>query len=1136
MVRAPCEGVANTSPAMAGGFPRSCSWSVTPATPPVAAGNNPEALFPQNDGSLHRSRDKNDHFRKRASITALVGGGTSSGGRSPTRPDSRAPRADRSPRRSLGAVWRVSSSSPARQLGAWLGRRPRSFAGPEDNNSSYSRNLAPPTSPVPSLCSSSPEPPSPQDPLGLRHLYGSGSANVPCLSSSPSAGSLTAWNKNQLPSAPRRPTRLVISGRARPRRLHHTPCVTRLCNVTVTRLVVTQPLGGDLNSVTLAVKMQSSKRTLRSNEIPLPPSRTLDIELQLTFSLQYPHFLKREGNTLQIMLQRRKKYKNRTILGFKTLAVGVINMSQVLQRPVDRELELYSEGKEKGTSLAMVTMVSLSSQPVDTDEPSERAKSFMADNPALAPLLVLLSRGISPGLQQGASPPPTLPSGNPLLCFPSVGRIPGLLSDRPVDLGEVYSDEDEDYSSQDEGSDSEPILDDGSRRAHHHLRSNVRSKSLPPNARQRNLKQRFIALLKRFKVPEALQAFDQDQELDPRTGGEVDEAEIEDLFDELEDLSDSGPEVDTISITSTPKPSLRPYFSSSRSLLNEGSTYLRLKVPVDKVGADRLSDESSKRADSDHMENWTDQEHSDPQCLASSPPREDKNKSNKTKLFNRDRSNMSLKERRSISSTGGSTPRQEKMVVERSNSSANADASPRKVLLEQLARVLPVEDINLPDHVVLVNTGESHGALLAAHLTEHGHRVITTMAPADVKATISHLVNKIQKFCNSNAKAPGPMKVVVVGSDTYISCVLRPYVDQFSSKPPDFQNHVRFLIIPLGVNSLAKYLGSVDSVYGAAFVSDTWREVVERWEKPDVQEVVNRIHRYLTQAQHTLHLPIAEAMLTYKEKSGDDESTQAFVPFIMDVRLGSGDVTSTSVDMEEPLPTPTAVILPGSPPGASTPTTGLNIEKSRDNTTPPSSPNINSSHLTKVPGEITQRQQLLIGRESNPGSGNFYKMLGEIGGQEPLDLQVDYWLVRGSSREEKEKDKEKDKARVEGGKYTLKTSFRTLQVARLAPLGITHPADPTTCHHLTLSYATKEKKQRIMRLGKKKEKERELEIRREVVDGVIRLLASAKNQPFKVNVDSAEWTNVKFFQLSSQWQTQIKTFPISLFSLQDSNL
>ncbi|XP_053637193.1 phosphofurin acidic cluster sorting protein 2 isoform X2 [Cherax quadricarinatus] len=1104
MVSAPRDTAAVKSPAMAGGFPRSCSWSVTPATPPVAALSPPDNPLPLNDGA-HRSRCYDDHLRKRASLSMVVGGLWS-----PTRPNHHNPRPDRAARRSLGAVWRVSSSSPARQLGAWLGRRPRSFAGTEDNVSamfSSGHTLAPPTSPVPSLCSSSPEPPSPLESSGARKVSGGSIGTALCLSSSPSAASLSTLNKT---AAPRRPTRLVISGRARPRRLYHTPCVSRLCNVTVTRLQVTQPLGGDLNSVTLAVKMQSSKRTLRSNEIPLPPSGTLDIELQLTFSLQYPHFLKREGNTLQIMLQRRKKYKNRTFLGFKTLAVGVVNMSQVLQRPVDRELELYSEGKEKGTSLARVTMVSLSSQPVDTDEPTERTKSFMADNPALASLLVLLSRGLSQGLPQGGSSPLLCPD-NPIVCLPSLTRIPGL-TDRSVDLVEVYSDDDEDYSSQDEGSDSEPILEDGSRRTHHHLRSSTRSKSLPPNARQRNLKQRFIALLKRFKVPEALQAFDQDQELDPRTGGEVDEAEIEDLFDELEDLSDSGPEVDTISITSTPKPSLRPYFSSSRSLLNEGGTYLRLKVPADKVGADRLSDESSKRADSDHMENWTDQEHSDPQCLASSPPREDKNKSNKNKLFNRDRSNMSLKERKSITSTGGSTPRQEKMVVERSNSSANVDSSPRKVLLEQLARVLPLEDVQLPDHVVLVNTGDSHGALLAAHLTEHGHRVITTMALADVKATVSHLVNKLQKFCNSNLKAPGPMKVVVVGSDLYISCVLRPYVDQFSSKPPDFQNHVRFLIIPLGVNSLAKYLGSIDSVYGEAFVSESWREVVERWEKPDVQEVVNRVHHYLTQAQQTLHLPIAEAMLTYKEKSGDDESSQAFVPFIMDVRLGSGDVTSSSVDLDDPITAPAAVILPGSPPAASTPTTGLNIDKTRDNTTPPSSPNINSSHLAN------------------------YKLISEGIGQEPLDLQVDYWLVRGSGREEKEKDKEKDKARVEGGKYTLKTSFRTLQVARLAPLGVTHPFDPSTCHHLTLSFATKEKKQRIMRLGKKKERERETESRREVVDGVSRLLGSAKNQPFKVSVDSAEWTNVKFFQLSSQWQTQIKYFPISLFSLQDSNL
>ena len=102
----------------------------------------------------------------------------------------------------------------------------------------------------------------------------------------------------------------------------------------------------DISSLVIAVKMQSSKRTLRSNEIPLPNTGLLDTELELAFSLQYPHFLKREGNKLQIMLQRRKKYKNRTILGYKTLATGEINMSQVLQRQMDMELELI-EGKEE---------------------------------------------------------------------------------------------------------------------------------------------------------------------------------------------------------------------------------------------------------------------------------------------------------------------------------------------------------------------------------------------------------------------------------------------------------------------------------------------------------------------------------------------------------------------------------------------------------------------------------------------------------------------------------------------------------------------------------------------------------------------------------------------------------------------
>ncbi|KAG7157109.1 Phosphofurin acidic cluster sorting protein 1-like 3 [Homarus americanus] len=292
------------------------------------------------------------------------------------------------------------------------------------------------------------------------------------------------------------------------------------------------------------------------------------------------------------------------------------------------------------------------------------------------------------------------------------------------------------------------------------------------------------------------------------------------------------------------------------------------------------------------MENWTDQEHSDPQCLASSP-REDKNKSNKNKLFNRDRDNMSLK--------------REKHFI---------SGRPRKVLLEQLAQYYQLKASTSRPCGACKHWRS--GALLAAHLTEHGHRVITTMALADVKATVS-----------------------------------------------------------------------------ISFVSESWREVVERWKSLMYKKLLTAAHRYLTQAQQTLHLPIAEAMLTYKEKS--------------------------------------------------------------------------------------------------------YKMISEGIGQEPLDLQVDYWLSWIKSRGEGE-GREKDKTRVEGGKYTLKASFSTLQVARLATTCVAHPFDPTT----------------FMRLGKEGKAMKQKVT--EVVDGV------------SSGVDSAEWTNVKFFQLSSQCRTQIKSF-LSLFSV-----
>ncbi|XP_029042866.1 phosphofurin acidic cluster sorting protein 2 isoform X2 [Osmia bicornis bicornis] len=809
-------------------------------------------------------------------------------------------------------------------------------------------------------------------------------------------------------------------------------CGTRLCSLTLTRLIILRPLGSDLTSISIAVKMQSSKRTLRSNEMAIPTSGMLDTELELQFALQYPHFLKRDGNKLLILLQRRKRYKNRTMLGYKTLAEGVINMAQVLQKQMDLELELVSDKAEKygghSVALARVSVIALTSQPVDQDK--------------------------------------------------------RLMNDPNERLCPEYSDEEEEFSSEGEaeGSDSEPTLE------MHRRKSRAK---IPANARQRNLKQKFIALLKRrFRVSEDL---DQDQE---EIGQKLSESltqyagfvkggdmEIEELFDELEDLSDSGPELDTMSVSSTPKPSLRPFFSSSRSLLapphsvtNEetGSTPTtavghqsagqpakekhRIGHTTPERGVDRQSDDSSRRADSDsHPENWTDHEANDPpNYVPGSPPKsEQHNKSEssdrRSRLFTRDRG-----------APGSNKSKKHNLSVDLKPPADLNSSEPRKALVEQLSRVLP--DDSLPDSVSLVSLADPGGAVLATRLQERNHRVLTTASPADIRATFTCLVTRIQKFCNSSAKPPAPIKVVIAGGDSFVNAVLRYYVDQLSFRPPDWQNYLKFLIVPLGSNTLSKYLSSIDTKYSMLF-GEEWKELLER-EGGGVSEGAARVSEYLAAAGTTLLLPIAEAMVTYREI---DDSSQIFIPFINDVRVGCPDSSSSaSVDLEE-----SNVTMSGSPP--SLPPPGLPVPPP-GRLTPPSSPN--------------------VGQPSREG-------------WEPVELQLDYWSKQTQG---------------EKGKNTLRQAFRALHVQRLPPLG------ETPGHHLSMNYTTKEKKQKIMRLGKKKEKEKENEPKSQTVEGVTRLICSAKthNIPLRVSIDGTERYGVKFFQLSAQWQTHIKTFPIAL--------
>ncbi|KRT85208.1 hypothetical protein AMK59_2331 [Oryctes borbonicus] len=724
-------------------------------------------------------------------------------------------------------------------------------------------------------------------------------------------------------------------------------CIPRLCTLTLTRLVVLRPLGNDLSSISIAVKMQSSKRTLRSNEFTLPSNGLLDTGLELTFSLQYPHFLKRDGNRLHILLQRRKRYKNRTMLGFKTLAEGIIRMDQVLQRQMDVDLELMADsgGKEKGNiPVARISVLQLCSTPVDQEHKSERDRDFSDDEDEFS-------------------------SGE----------------EEAVDL-----------------SDSEPL------------------RKLPHT--RHNLKQRFVSLLRRFRMVDTEEG---------SSAALANPSDIQALFQELESLScddDSGGEQDTMSISSTPKPSLRPFFSSSRSLLDSNVTH-----EVERSGDDKNYSGSDGNAD----QCGTDYE-AQSDLQTGSPPR-DKNILKIRGATDADTLQEAFERKTKLFRTSASGVKKKHSLSIGSETTTPETISARKSFLEQVTRILPLEEAILPDCVVLMSVPEPQATALVPRLAPI-HRIFQPTSAPEAKAVIATLFNKIQKYCNTCAKPANPVKLLLVGGDALVGWALRPFVEFMSTKSPEWLSYIRFYIVPFSTSSIAKHLATLDTGYAALFPPD---------QELKIDELASRIQRYLIvpSSAPTAQLPLAEAMLNCQ-----DDSSQQFIPFVNEVRVGPSDsALSVSVDLED--------LMCSSPPAPPL--------------TPPSSPNVQA-------------------RESP---------------WEPLELQLDYWQLP-KSNEKTDKNKQ-------DGKTSLKMLFRGLQ----ATPGLS----------LTMHFANKEKKQKIMRLGKKKE--REVEARSQCVDGISRLICSAKPShasPMRVLIDGAEWTGVKFFQLSSTWQTHVKHLSVAL--------
>jgi hypothetical protein len=82
---------------------------------------------------------------------------------------------------------------------------------------------------------------------------------------------------------------------------------------------------------------------------------------------------------------------------------------------------------------------------------------------------------------------------------------------------------------------------------------------------------------------------------------------------------------------------------------------------------------------------------------------------------------------------------------------------------------------------------------------------------------------------------------------------------------------------------------------------------------------------------------------------------------------------------------------------------------------------------------------------------NILKFYRDQSLSEPMELQLDYWLVPGKASEAPAVGKS---SKGDTTKSTLKTTFRSLQIQRLPLFG----EQPT--QHFLMSYSTKEKKQK----------------------------------------------------------------------------
>ncbi|CAB3396760.1 unnamed protein product [Caenorhabditis bovis] len=620
--------------------------------------------------------------------------------------------------------------------------------------------------------------------------------------------------------------------------------VPRIFNVSINRIVL-DGVPPQLTSINVTAKLPLSKRnrSLRSNEIKVTPCHgRIDLNCDISFTIQYPHFLKRKANILQIMIQRRRKYKNRLPGGFKDIAAGVINLSSVMQQGGLKEIPLCALDPDdtKGATITVGRMMFTScySQAPEQIEDRDKTQKVADDSE----------------------------------------------EDTETDYDDVPLDELADMPTS--------------------------SRSLKNNnperrQRQKNIKQKLSKLIRRFKLPPDNRAINRDP-------GDDDG----DMFDDLSDFSDSGPEMmlnDDSSICSNPRPCLQPFFTRSREIL-----------PAIYDGQEVEASES----EGDREEGWSSEA--------------DNMKENAHQIVR-----VGLSQNDSVGSScadNAQTPRRNP------NRTICASYTPACLPHSNTTHSIGKNEIHrgtsLPDQLSSIlgaNISSEGDVVWMCNISEftsfaelcNSIPLVNCPTAQHVKQAMNHIVSRILSFCHSNSSNPPMTTIGVIGSDRIFARVLRAYVDSLAHKSSsNWLKYIQFLPIPSTSSMFYRHIEGCDPQ-----LDNLCRDLWDRFNDMTPSEKLSMGQKLSAWSNNKnvarLNLPIGEAMLQLVADK-DPDLGRIFLPFLCEVRVGKPQIDSTLIGTDDDsggnVATQNAAISPRD-----------EKDSSRGETSPPQSPHLRNA-------------------------------------------------------------------------------------------------------------------------------------------------------------------------------------------------